>query len=172
MAISPALLEGISMKVFGLPAHPLIVHAVVVLVPLAALAFVLSALRREWRDIYLFPATMLAAAGAVAAFLAKETGESLEEAVKETGKRLGEHPEQGDTAFIVTVLFGGCAIATYLLFRYGPQLRARLKLEDRLRLPISDVAAAYVVTIPLAIAATAFIVIAGHSGAVLVWKTL
>lgn len=172
MGITPVILEGFDFTVFGLPAHPLVVHAAVVLVPLSALAFICTAWRREWRDMYLLPVSLMASAGAVAAFIAKETGESLEDAVKETGKRLGEHPEQGDIAFIVTVLFGLCTVGSYLVLRFGPAVRRRVGLEDRLQLPVSDATAAYLVTLPFAIAATVYVVIAGHSGAELVWKTV
>ncbi|MGE0058470.1 MAG: DUF2231 domain-containing protein [Dehalococcoidia bacterium] len=172
MGITPVILEGFDFTVFGLPAHPLVVHAVVVLVPLSALAFILTAWRREWRELYLLPISLMAAASAIAAFIAKETGESLEEAVKETGKRLGEHPEQGDVAFIITILFGLCAVGSYAVLSMGPEIRRRLGLEDRMRLPVSDGTAAYLITLPFAIAATAYVIIAGHSGAELVWKTL
>lgn len=36
--------------VFGLPAHPLVVHAVVVLLPLAAVAAIAAALVPRWRQ--------------------------------------------------------------------------------------------------------------------------
>jgi hypothetical protein len=56
---------------FGLPAHPLVVHAAVVLVPLAALAFVATGWRAAWRQAYYLPIMLLAVAGSVASWIAK-----------------------------------------------------------------------------------------------------
>ncbi len=68
----------------GLPAHPLIVHAAVVLLPIAAIATVAVAVVPRWRRPYapLALAASLVAAGTI--WLAMESGESLEERVTET----------------------------------------------------------------------------------------
>jgi hypothetical protein len=47
------LLQLLPDKVYGLPAHPLLVHAAVVLVPLAAVALVTTGWRETWRRAYL-----------------------------------------------------------------------------------------------------------------------
>jgi len=146
-----------------------VVHAAVVLVPLAAFAFVGLMWRERWRETYLMPIMIIAVAGAAAAFLARETGESLEELARPTGESLGDHPEQGDIAFVFSVLFGLGSVATYLLYELGYEMREKLGLLDRLRLPVADEVAAYAVTVPLAVVAVATLVIAGHSGAELVW---
>ena len=68
----------------GLPAHVLLVHAVVVLVPLSALLVLLvgvwPAARRRWA----VPAAVLAVVAAVAVPLATESGEWLEHRVEST----------------------------------------------------------------------------------------
>jgi hypothetical protein len=157
-------------RVFGVPAHPLVVHAAVVLVPLAALAFVTLIWRERWRETYLLPIMLIALAGAIAAFVARETGESLEELARPTGESLGDHPEQGDLAFVFSALFGfGCA-ATYILYEFGYELRDRFGALERFRLPVPDEVVAYLVTLPLAFLAVLTLVLAGHSGAELVWK--
>ena len=95
------LLDLLPDTVFGLPAHPLLVHAAVVLVPLAALALIATGWHEAWRRAYLLPITLLAVGGAGFSFLAKQSGESLQQSVRAAGKRVGDHPEQGDTAFVV-----------------------------------------------------------------------
>ena len=172
MNVPPVFLEGLDFKIFGLPAHPLVVHGAVVLLPLAAIAFIALCWRTDWRQAYLLPITLLALAGAAFAFLAKETGESLEETVKETGKRLGDHPENGDTAFVLSIVFGLLVFLTFVIDRFGPQIRSRLGIADSARLPVSDAVASYLLTFPFALAALVTVIIAGHSGAELVWKTL
>jgi hypothetical protein len=165
-------LEGLNFNIFGVPAHPLVVHGVVVLLPLSSIAFVALCWRPQWREMYLFPIALLSLGAALSAFLAKVTGEALSETVKEAGKRVGDHPEQGDTAFVLAVVFAGLVLLTFVLDRFGPYLRDRLGVSSSLRLPVTDVVAAYLLTLPFAIAAVVAVVIAGHSGAALVWKTL
>jgi hypothetical protein len=154
----------------GLPAHPLIVHGAVVLVPLAAIAFIATGWREAWRKAYLLPITLIGLAGGIFAFLAKESGESLSESLRQAGKRVGEHPEQGDTAFLFAMLLAMVFVAVYVGNRYGPQLRERAGISLP-RLPVSYETATYVAAVPFAVLAVVTMVIAGHSGAQLVWKT-
>jgi len=68
------------MTVNGLPLHPLVVHAAVVFVPLAALAAIAFAVPK-WRWAARWPALVLAGLAAVAVQLAAMTGDSLKEKV-------------------------------------------------------------------------------------------
>jgi hypothetical protein len=165
------LLELIPDKVFGLPPHPLLVHAAVVLVPLAALALIATGWREAWRKAYLLPITLLAVGGAGFTFLAKQSGESLQESVRAAGKRVGEHPEQGDTAFVFAGLFAVTCLALYAYQTWGEQLRDRLGWTERFRLPVNETVALYLVNVPVAALAIWAMLVAGHSGARLVWKT-
>ncbi len=61
----------------GLPVHSLVVHAVVVLVPLAALGGVLMALWRSFSRRFAPLVVIIAAIAAGSAFVAKEPGEKL-----------------------------------------------------------------------------------------------
>jgi hypothetical protein len=71
-------------NLFGLPAHPLVVHAAVVLLPIAAIATVVVAVVPRWRRPYALLVFVMSIAAAGAIWLAKESGESLEERVTET----------------------------------------------------------------------------------------
>ncbi len=62
---------------FGLPLHPLVVHAAVVFIPLAALGAVLVVLSARFRGRYGGLAVLLGAAAVVAAFAARLTGPCL-----------------------------------------------------------------------------------------------
>ncbi|MEZ5097304.1 MAG: DUF2231 domain-containing protein [Nocardioides sp.] len=80
----------------GVPAHPLLVHAAVVLVPAAALAVVLSALVprfRRWSGL-LTPLLATVAAGVLP--LVTQSGESLEERVTETAL-MERHADMGES---------------------------------------------------------------------------
>jgi hypothetical protein len=151
---------------FGLPAHALLVHAAVVLVPLAAAGFVATGWRAAWRRSYSLPVALIGMAGAVSAFLAKQSGEPIRNTIREAARtggvdaRFGEHPEQGDTAFFFAMLFGLGTVAFWAVDRYG----------ERWNLPRWAPIAAYAGVFVLAAIATLTMVAAGHSGAQLVWN--
>src|SRR4051794_32764339 len=68
--------------IFGLPAHPLIVHAVVVLVPLAALSGLVVAVWPAARARYAPLALAIATLALISVPLATHTGEQLEPHVR------------------------------------------------------------------------------------------
>ncbi|MDR1998877.1 MAG: hypothetical protein LBQ06_02900 [Frankiaceae bacterium] len=76
----------------GLPIHPLVVHAVVVLLPLAAVGTVAVALRPSWRGRYGPLVTIAAALSVVLIPVATSSGEALQERVGNPGN----HAELGD----------------------------------------------------------------------------
>ena len=76
----------------GLPVHPLVVHAVVVLLPLAVLGTIAIAVRPTWRATYGWLVVGIAAVATVLVPVATSSGEALEERVGDPG----EHAELGD----------------------------------------------------------------------------
>lgn len=154
---------------FGLPAHALLVHAAVILVPVAALALVATGWRRSWRHAYAVPVALLGVAGSISAFLAKESGEPLEHAVRRVAgeqgiqARFGDHPEQGDTAMLFAMLF----TLALVLYAVAALLQPRWQ-----KLPAWAGPASYGLAVVVAIPAVITMVAAGHSGAALVWNDL
>lgn len=67
--------------VFGLPTHALVVHAVVVLIPLAAIGGVVVALVPRMRDRYGVLVALIAVVAAPSVFVAAQSGERLEQRV-------------------------------------------------------------------------------------------
>jgi len=155
-------------RLLGLPAHPLVVHGAVVLVPLAAVAVIIVGLRERWRRTYYFPVTLTAFVGGVFAFLAQQSGEPLSHTVRQAGKRVGDHPEQGNAAFFFAMVFAVACVILYVAHRFGPRIRRELKLPE---LPVSDDLLLYAAILPFALLALFTMIVAGHSGAELVWKT-
>lgn len=154
-------------RLAGLPAHPLLVHAAVILVPLAAIGFASTCWRSDWRRWFAIPVAALAIAGAAFAILAAQSGGPLEHAVREAAVQagasrptFGEHPEQGDTAEFWSIIMAVTIVAALLTDRFG----------HRLRLPAWSGTAAYATALVPALIALVTIVIAGHSGAELVWE--
>jgi uncharacterized membrane protein len=76
----------------GIPLHPLVVHAVVVLLPLAILGTIAVAAYRPWRATYGPLVVGFAAVAAILVPVATSSGESLEERVGDPGK----HAALGD----------------------------------------------------------------------------
>ena len=100
----------------GIPLHPLIVHAVVVLVPLASLLLLLAAVSpriRHWAGI-LTPIT--ATLALVMVPLATQSGEALEKRVG-AGPTLEEHTELGDSLLYFVLVLAILAWALWFLDR-------------------------------------------------------
>ena len=76
----------------GLPIHPLVVHGVVVLLPLAVLGTVAIAVRPAWRVTYGLLVVACAAVATALLPVATSSGEALEEHVGDPG----EHAQLGD----------------------------------------------------------------------------
>ena len=76
----------------GLPVHPLVVHAVVVLLPLAVLGTVVVAAVPRWRVRYGVLVLAVAAAATLMIPISTQSGEALEHRVGDPG----EHAELGD----------------------------------------------------------------------------
>jgi hypothetical protein len=157
--------------ILGLPAHPLLVHGAVVLVPLGAVAFLVAGLREAWRRAYYLPAMLITVAGGVFAFLAKESGQPLSRSIRLAGQKVGNHPQQGNIAFLFAMLLAVVCVLVYAAHRFEPQLRANFSSVTLPRLPVSYHTVLYTATVPVAVLAVATMIIAGHSGAELVWKT-
>ncbi|MEJ3743199.1 DUF2231 domain-containing protein [Actinomycetes bacterium KLBMP 9797] len=105
-------------EIMGLPAHPLLVHAAVVFVPLLAVVAVVYAFVPKVRGRIGWAAVLLAIAAPGAAFVAKLSGEQLEERLiaanygPEILAQINDHQGYGD----LTVYFsGGLGLATLLL---------------------------------------------------------
>ena len=99
------------MVINGLPAHVLIVHAVVVLVPLAALMAVLGAVWPAARRRLAYLTPLVALAALISVPLATQAGEWLEEHVPES-PLVEQHAGEGDAvlAWVVGLFVVACAV--------------------------------------------------------------
>ena len=105
------------MEFNGLPLHPLVVHAVVVFAPLAALSAVVYALRPQWRWAVRWPmvaATLIAVLAAVMAVLA---GEALLESRPELKALVKTHEERGE--LLRNILVGFTVVVGLGAWRLG-----------------------------------------------------
>lgn len=173
--------------VFGLPAHPLVVHVAVVLIPLSAMAFAAVGWHAALRHRFLPLVFVLALLGTGGAILAAQTGGPLEQSLRVAAQdagnprpRFGEHPEEGNRAefFAIALTIAVGAVFT-IDFLSTP---AAETAETSPRLPFARLTAhrvpgwlpatSYVVALIPAVLAILTVVAAGHSGAQLVWKSV
>lgn len=145
--------------IFGLPTHPLVVHAVVVLLPLAAIGVLLLAVVPRWRTTF-GPLVLIVTAGATALVpLATESGEGLEKSVEESDV-LERHTQLGDTALFFALPLLVAAVALWWL---GRQATRDVQVSQGLGATVA------VLSVVVALAAGVQIARIGHSGAESAW---
>jgi hypothetical protein len=175
------------LTVAGVPAHPLLVHAVVVLIPLAAVGALALAVRPAWSRPYGPLVALLAFGGAVAATLARIAGEQLEAAIGVTPAFepvIAQHSTFGLYTVIASWPFAVLSAAAVLLGRRVsvsvpvpvPAGAGSVPEEVSTERPAARASglgtAARVVAALAALAglvALVFTILAGHSGAAAVW---
>jgi hypothetical protein len=155
----------------GIPLHPLVVHAVVVLLPLAALGAVVIAVRRSWRRSLGIPVLLLALAGVVAVPMATATGSQLYAALGGQNPVVDLHMQRAAWVLPVSlaflVLLGGAVLTELGIVRAEVGAHAaRAATDTRYRIATSlSVLAALT-----GIAVTAIVVLVGHAGSMAVWQ--
>ena len=150
--------------VSGLPLHPLVVHAVVVIGPLSALGAVAYALVPRWRSWLRWLVFLGAAATAGAAFVARESGEFLESRVT------GGQPPTGDlerhielAGRLVYVTWGWLVLVVIVCLVVPAALRRREST------PTSANVVGGVLLVAGAAALIGFTVLTGDAGSSAVW---
>ena len=152
------------MEINGVPLHPLVVHAVVVLGPLAALTGLAYAFVPRWRWLLRWPLVVLAVVTAAASLLAVAAGEDLLASRPELAPIVAEHEEDGEllrTVSLVYVLVSG--LAAWALGGVSALASGKGARETRFGIPVA---------VLLAVGAVALLVtayLAGDSGAKAVW---
>ena len=142
----------------GLPIHPLISHAVVVLVPLAAVGALILTFRTTWRATYsplVLIATLLSL---MSAYIATQSGEALSSRVglPNSHSTLGER-------LALTVLIFSITFSIWFAIERSKSLRTKIpKLLQQLVKALVPVTAIMSLTLT---------VLVGHSGAETTWKS-
>lgn len=139
------------LTIMGIPAHPLIVHAMVVGTPVLTLVTLVMLIREPWRGRWAWPVAAVAVLLAVTSLVASSTGRGLQEALG--GTVAEEHAEFGE----LVPWFTGAVAVTAVAF-------ALLRRRGRLAAVLSGIALAV-----SSVAAVVWIVLTGHSGAQSVW---
>jgi uncharacterized membrane protein len=152
------------MELNGVPLHPLVVHAVVVLAPLAALTGLVYAAVPRWRWLLRWPLVVLAVVAAAASVLAAQAGEALLESRPELAPIVEEHEEAGELMRNVALGYALVSVlAAWALGGASALASGRGARGTRFGIPVA---------LLLAVGAVALLVtvyLAGDSGATAVW---
>jgi hypothetical protein len=144
--------------IMGLPVHALVVHAVVVLVPLAALGLIAVAVRPAWRHSYLPVVALLATAGLAMVPVATMSGQKLENRVHVSNviaQRIQDHSQMGRLVIYPTLAMWLLALAMLYLDRKQQAGRGMTIIA--------------VLAVVGAIAATGQVAVTGHLGSKALW---
>lgn len=141
-------------SIFGLPTHVLVVHAAVVLVPLAAIGAVIMAIWPKFSVRFGPAVVVIAAVGVVVSILARQSGQSLALLRGVSA----EHHDSGSLMPLFALGLFAVVLALWLIDRRGARRRA---------LGTQILA---VVVVAVAIIATGWTIRTGHTGAEMVWQ--
>ena len=145
-------------NLFGLPAHPLLVHLPVVMVPMAALGAIILAIFPKYFARFGWWVTGISFIGAIGAILAAGSGETLEERV-DRSSTMRDHAEMGETARLLAVVLFVVLLIVMLARKY----RATDMAKKAVAIGVS-------VVIAVSAAAAGWVIIqTGHSGAKASW---
>ncbi|AEA23757.1 hypothetical protein Psed_1518 [Pseudonocardia dioxanivorans CB1190] len=112
------------LTVGGIPAHPLVVHAAVVLLPLAAIGAVVVALRPSLRRSLGIPLALVTIVGVLAVPIATRTGDQLREALGGGSPLVEVHEERADNLLPWAVLFGLLVLVSVVVGRMADRAAA------------------------------------------------
>ena len=143
--------------ILGLPLHPLIIHAVVVLVPLSALGVIFLLVFPRIAPTFSPLILILLIASTVAGFIAENSGQALSNRVGYPG----DHGQQGERLSKLILLFTLLYITWFVIYRKSIKFKSADKLLKR---------GLSVLLLLTAIASTTLTFIVGHSGAKASWE--
>lgn len=101
---------GVFDEFFGVPTHPLAVHAPVVLIPLLAVISVVVLFRSSWRERASVPLAGLALVMVALLFVAKESGQSAKAASNVFGD-IDRHEDLANQTFVMGIVWLVLAVA-------------------------------------------------------------
>lgn len=150
--------------IFGLPAHPLLVHAAVAVVPLTALVAITVVVSSRARVYLGVLPPVLALVALIVVPLTTSAGEALEHRLP-ADDNIERHAALGDTL----ILFVGPLFALLVVWwaLHSAEVLRRITIPVGVRRPFVVTVGAS--TVLLAVATVVMVVLIGHSGSYAVW---
>jgi uncharacterized membrane protein len=157
-------------KLFDLPAHPLLIHAPIVLLPIAAIVTIVLFVKPTWRATAGWWPLALLAVVVVLMFGAKESGEALIDAYDrangEGAVDIDQHQSLAETTFVMTLVWL-VVLAALTVIEQVERLRtgalAAVASNATVRQILSGLAAL------IGVLATVWLIRTGHEGSTSVW---
>jgi len=154
------------MEINGVPLHPLVIHAVVVFVPLAAVASIAMSLPK-WRWLARWPALLLTLGATAATYVAKVTGSDLKEDRGLDTPQVQTHLEWADRLMIAMWIFAALVVVAFLVWPHVTRLSGATDRDGR----VAVLEKPLMVLLPVAaVVALVLVVITGDAGARAVWS--
>lgn len=163
-----------AMEVAGLPLHALVVHAAVVLTPLAALLVIAFAVLPRWRWLSRWPAVLAAAVATAAVVVAKLSGDALLAdrpfllSSPDLAAKIELHQQRGNVLLYLVIGFLVLSLAAASLLGGGSGLTsgrgARRSVAPALDVPVA------VVLVLAGVVVLVWVVLTGDAGARAVWQ--
>jgi hypothetical protein len=155
-----------AMEINGVPLHPLVIHAVVVFVPLSALAAIALVVPR-WRWLARWPALLLTLGATAATFVATRSGEDLKEERGMDSPLIRTHEEWGERLMLAMWVFAALVVVAFWVLPYVTRLSGGRDRDSKLMVLEKPLA----VLVPLAaVAVLVLAVLTGDAGAQAVWS--
>jgi hypothetical protein len=153
------------MEFNGLPLHPLVVHATVVLVPLAAVGAILYAVPK-WRWLLRWPNLLVNLAAAVLVQVSVMSGKNLEETRHLESAQLHTHAEWADKLRIAMFVLAVIVMLAFWALGYVTRLAGGADREAR----VPALEKPLMVLLPVAaVAVLVLVFLTGDAGARAVW---
>jgi hypothetical protein len=154
------------MEINGTPLHPLVIHAVVVFVPLAAIAAIALAIPK-YRWLARWPALVLTLGATAATYVAKLSGHDLEESRHLDSPLVHTHEQWADRLMIGMWVF---AVLVAVAFWVLPHVTRLAGGRDRVA-KVAALEKPLMVLVPLAaVVVLVLVVLTGDAGARAVWS--
>jgi len=158
----------------GLPAHPLIIHVPVVLIPLSILGALASVVRPAWLVRYGILLCSVSIVAMSSIFLAMQAGSALRGLLHLHGQAahlINEHSQAANFLAFVFIAFTAILILTFSATRIsGETGPTGLPIVDRTLSASSTLLVLRVLLVVLAVAAAFFVFRVGDLGAKAVWQ--
>jgi cytochrome bd-type quinol oxidase subunit 2 len=154
------------MEINGVPLHPLVVHAVVVFVPLAALAAILMSVPK-WRWLARWPALLVTLGATAACYVATLTGENMKETRDLDSPLIRTHEEWGARLMIAMWVFTALTVVAFWALPHVTRLSGAQDRTAR----VAALEKPLMVLLPVvAVIVLVLVVLTGDAGARAVWS--
>ncbi|MDQ6641165.1 MAG: hypothetical protein M3Y66_01550 [Actinomycetota bacterium] len=154
------------MEINGIPLHPLVVHAAVVLTPVAGLVAILHGLVPRWRWLTRWPLLLAAVVGAAVTYVATLSGSDLKARLGIGGNEIEIHQMWAGRLQVAMWVLVAVALIAWWVLPFKNPLAHGVDREAR----VSGLARPLMLVLPLVgIVVLVLVFLTGEAGARTVW---